>query len=124
MRNISMIDIAGGIVVVAILALAPVLIPSSYLIGVLTVCVIYGIWVSSWDFTSGLTGRENVGHSIFIGADAYTAGFLATVSFANPCYSVPLAVVIAVLFSLTAGSPPRRLRGPYFALAMLSAWAI
>ena len=25
---------------------------------------------------SGLTGRENFGHSLFIGAGAYTAGFL------------------------------------------------
>ena len=70
MRQISPIDIAGGIAVVAILALAPVLISSNYLTGVLTVCVIYGIWASSWDFMSGLSGRENFGHSLFIGAGA------------------------------------------------------
>jgi branched-chain amino acid transport system permease protein len=124
MRKISMIDIAGGTVVVAILALAPMFIESSYLTGVLTVCVIYGIWASSWDFMSGLTGRENFGHSLFIGAGAYTAGFMATIWFTNPWYSLPLAVVIAVLFSLIVGFPTLRLRGPYFALAMLSASAI
>jgi branched-chain amino acid transport system permease protein len=124
MRRISLIDIAGGIVVVAGLALAPMFAASNYLTGVLTVCAIYGIWASSWDFMSGLTGRENFGHSLFIGAGAYTAGFLATIWFANPWYSLPAAVVIAVAFSLIVGFPTLRLRGPYFALAMLSASAI
>jgi branched-chain amino acid transport system permease protein len=124
MRQISLIDVAGGIAVVAVLALAPVLVSSNYLTGVLTVCVIYGIWASSWDFMSGLTGRENFGHALFIGAGAYAAGFLATIWFTNPWYSLPAAVVIAVVFSLIVGFPTLRLRGPYFALAMLSASAI
>lgn len=124
MRRIAPIDIAGGIALVAILALAPVLVSSNYLTGVLTVCAVYGIWASSWDFMSGLTGRENFGHSLFIGAGAYTAGFLATIWFTSPWLSLPLAVVIAVAFSLLVGFPTLRLRGPYFALAMLSASAI
>lgn len=124
MRSIAPIDIAGGIALVAILALAPVLVSSNYLTGVLTVCAVYGIWASSWDFMSGLTGRENFGHSLFIGAGAYTAGFLATIWFTSPWLSLPLAVVIAVAFSLLVGFPTLRLRGPYFALAMLSASAI
>lgn len=124
MRQISLIDVAGGIAVVAVLALAPMLVSSNYLTGVLTVCVIYGIWASSWDFMSGLTGRENFGHSLFIGAGAYTSGFMATIWFTNPWYSLPAAVVIAVIFSLIVGFPTLRLRGPYFALAMLSASAI
>lgn len=124
MRQISLIDVAGGITVVAVLALAPVFVASNYLTGVLTVCVIYGIWASSWDFMSGLTGRENFGHSLFIGAGAYTSGFMATIWFTNPWYSLPAAVVIAVIFSLIVGFPTLRLRGPYFALAMLSASAI
>jgi branched-chain amino acid transport system permease protein len=124
MQRIAKIDIAGAIAVVAVLALAPVVAGSNYLTGVLTVCVIYGIWAASWDFMSGLTGRENFGHSLFIGAGAYTAGFLATIWFANPWYSLPASVVVAVAFSLIVGFPTLRLRGPYFALAMLSAAAI
>ncbi|MET0722571.1 MAG: branched-chain amino acid ABC transporter permease [Tardiphaga sp.] len=124
MRSISPIDIAGGIALVAILALAPMLVASNYLTGVLTVCAIYGIWASSWDFMSGLTGRENFGHSLFIGAGAYTAGFLSNIWSTSPWISLPLGVVIAIAFSLLVGFPTLRLRGPYFALAMLSASAI
>lgn len=124
MRQISSIDVAGGIAVVAILALAPIFFASNYLTGVLTVCAIYGIWASSWDFMSGLTGRENFGHSLFIGTGAYTAGFLATIWFVNPWYSLPAAVIVATVFAVIVGFPTLRLRGPYFALAMLSASAI
>ena len=124
MSRLSPIDLAGAVVVVTILALAPLLLNSNYLTGVLTVCAVYAIWAASWDFMSGLTGRENFGHSLFIGAGAYTAGFLATVWFANPWYSLPASVVIAVAFSLIVGFPTLRLKGPYFALAMLTASAI
>ncbi len=119
MKRIAPIDIAGGILVVAFLALLPMFAASNYLTGVLTVCVIYGIWASSWDFMSGLTGRENFGHSLFIGAGAYTAGFLSSIWSTNPWVSLPLGVVIAIAFSLLVGFPTLRLRGPYFALAML-----
>ena len=124
MRRVSLIDLSGAAGVVAVLALTPMLLNSNYLTGVLTVCAIYAIWAASWDFMSGLTGRENFGHSLFIGAGAYTAGFLATVWFANPWYSLPAAVVVAVAFSVVVGFPTLRLKGPYFALAMLTASAI
>jgi branched-chain amino acid transport system permease protein len=70
---------------------------------------------------SGLTGRDNFGHSLFIGAGAYTAGFLNVEFGASPWWSLLAAPVVAVLFSLLMGFPTLRLRGPYFALAMLSA---
>ena len=124
MKRIAPIDILGGILVVAILAAIPAITGSNYLTGVLTVCVIYGIWASSWDFMSGLTGRENFGHSLFIGTGAYTAGFLSSIWAANPWYSLPLGVIVAVVFAILVGFPTLRLRGPYFALAMLSTSAI
>jgi branched-chain amino acid transport system permease protein len=70
---------------------------------------------------SGLTGRENFGHSLFIGAGAYTAGFLNTNLGVDPWWGLPAAAFVAALFSLVVGFPTLRLRGPYFALAMLSA---
>jgi branched-chain amino acid transport system permease protein len=115
------IDIGGAAVAVAVLAAVPVLFPSSYVIGVLTVCLCYGIWAASWDFMSGLTGRENFGHSLFIGAGAYTAGFLNTELGMNAWWSLVAAPAAAVVFALAIGFPTLRLRGPYFALAMLSA---
>jgi branched-chain amino acid transport system permease protein len=118
------IDLAGAAVFVAVMALLPVLLGNSYLTGVLTVAIIYAIWAVSWDFMSGLTGRENFGHALFIGAGAYTAGFMNTVWGINGWWAIPSAMVVASLFALVVGFPTLRLKGPYFALAMLSASAI
>ncbi len=114
------IDYVGAAGFVAFMAVLPLLSGSNYLIGVLTVSVIYGIWAVSWDFMSGLTGRENFGHSLFIGVGAYTAGFLNTTFGISGWWSLPAAMVMAMVFALVLGLPTLRLRGPYFALAMLS----
>src|SRR5262252_5593939 len=102
--DIPKLDQLAIVLVVAALATAPLVFTSSYTIGVLTVAFCYGIWAASWDFMSGLTGRENFGHSLFIGAGAYTAGFLNVNFGANPWWSL--------------------LAAPFFALAMLSASAV
>ncbi len=115
---------AGAAGATIVLALLPLVFDSRYFIGVLTLGVIYAIWAASWDFMSGLTGRENFGHALFIGTGAYAAGFLNTVWLANPWWSLPAAVAVAVAFSMTVGIPTLRLSGPYFALATLAAAAI
>ncbi len=114
------IDAVGAAGFIAAMAALPLVFDSNYLIGILTVSVIYGIWAVTWDFMSGLTGRENFGHSLFIGVGAYTAGFLNTVFGASAWWSLPAAMVMAVAFALLMGFPTLRLKGPYFALAMLS----
>ena len=114
------IDLLGAAAFVAVMALLPIVFASNYLIGVLTVSVIYGIWAVTWDFMSGLTGRENFGHSLFIGVGAYTAGFMNTSFGFNGWWSLPAAMLMAMLFALLIGLPTLRLKGPYFALAMLS----
>jgi branched-chain amino acid transport system permease protein len=114
------IEFAGAAGFVAFMAALPLVFGGNYLIGVLTVSVIYGIWAVSWDFMSGLTGRENFGHSLFIGVGAYTAGFLNTTFGLSSWWSLPAAMAMAMVFALVIGVPTLRLRGPYFALAMLS----
>src|SRR3974390_1652518 len=109
----------GALLSVVVLAAIPLVFRSSYIVGVMTVALCYGMWAASWDFMSGLTGRENFGHSLFIGTGAYTAGFLNVNFGANPWWSLLAAPLVAVLFSLLMGFPTLRLRGPYFALAML-----
>lgn len=114
------LDRLGAALAICALAALPLVFSNGYLIGVLTVAAIYGIWAVSWDFMSGLTGRENFGHSLFIGVGAYAAGFLNTSFGFNAWWSLPAGMLAAVLFALLMGIPTLRLRGPYFALAMLS----
>ena len=122
--RIAQIDWFGAAIGLVVLAVAPLVFTSGYIIGVLTVALCFGIWAASWDFMSGLTGRENFGHSLFIGAGAYTAGFLNVNFGANPWWSLLAAPFVAAAFGLAVGFPTLRLRGPYFALAMLSGAAV
>ncbi len=117
-------DAIGAAAVLAVLALAPLIVRSNYFTGILTVCLIYAIWATSWDFMSGLTGRENFGHALFIGAGAYAAAFVNSKFELSPWWGLPAVALVAVLFSLVVGFPTLRLRGPYFALAMLAAATI
>ncbi|MFN5446516.1 MAG: branched-chain amino acid ABC transporter permease [bacterium] len=114
----------AGVAALGLLAIAPLAFPGNYLVGVLTVAAIYGIWAVSWDFMSGLTGRENFGHSLFIGVGAYVAGFVNVQMGFGPWWSLPASMLLAVMFALLLGFPTLRLKGPYFALAMLSAAVI
>jgi branched-chain amino acid transport system permease protein len=123
-KQLDKLSGAAGATALLLLAAAPLVFPGTYLIGVLTVAAIYGIWAVSWDFMSGLTGRENFGHSLFIGVGAYAAGFLNVQMELGPWWSLPVSMLLAMGFALLLGFPTLRLRGPYFALAMLSAAVI
>ncbi|MSQ65807.1 MAG: branched-chain amino acid ABC transporter permease [Limnohabitans sp.] len=113
-----------GLAAMLLLGVLPTLFTGTYLVGVLTVAAIYGIWAVSWDFMSGLTGRENFGHSLFIGVGAYAAGFLNVHFGVDPWWSLPASMLVSMVFAMVLGFPTLRLKGPYFALAMLSSAVI
>ena len=80
------------------------------------------MWVAlaqSWNLISGLTGYVSFGHVAFFGMGAYTAGILI----GTLCWAWPAAClaggVMAMVLALVIGWPCLRLKGPYFAIAML-----
>jgi len=80
------------------------------------------MWIAlaqSWNLISGLTGYVSFGHIAFFGMGAYTAGILI-VKLAWPWLWASLAGGVgAVVLALVIGWPCLRLKGPYFAIAML-----
>jgi len=80
------------------------------------------MWVAlagSWNIISGLTGYVSFGHVAFFGAGAYTAGILiASVGWPWPLAALAGGIAAGVL-ALAIGWPCLRLKGPYFAIAML-----
>jgi branched-chain amino acid transport system permease protein len=116
-------EIACGLALLLLMAALPQVLPGRYWINLLTLCLIYAIWATSWTFMSGLTGRENFGHSLFIGIGAYAAAFLSTGG-APLWTTLPAALVLAGLAGALIGLPTLRLTGPYFALATLAAATI
>jgi branched-chain amino acid transport system permease protein len=89
--------------------------------GLMSVLQVF-MWIAlagSWNLISGLTGYVSFGHVAFFGAGAYTAGILI----ASSGWSWPLAALAgggaAGVLALGIGWPCLRLKGPYFAIAML-----
>jgi branched-chain amino acid transport system permease protein len=80
------------------------------------------MWIAlagSWNLISGLTGYVSFGHVAFYGAGAYTGAILVT----SAGWSWPVAALAggaaAGVLALLIGYPCLRLKGPYFAIAML-----
>lgn len=92
------------------------------LIGVIVTAFAFVMFAASWDLLSGYTGQVNFGHAAFIGIGAYT---VALMSREQPDVAGGIALVYATLVAaalgLLIGIPCLRLKGPYLALATLTA---
>jgi branched-chain amino acid transport system permease protein len=80
------------------------------------------MWIAlagSWNVISGLTGYVSFGHVAFFGAGAYAGAITVTrLGWAWPVAAVAGGVA-ALALALLIGWPCLRLKGPYFAIAML-----
>ncbi len=93
---------------------------NSYYQLMLTLVLVWAIFGLSWNMLSGYTGLVSFGHASFFGIGAY-ATVLAHVHFGvSPWIMLPAATAIGALAGLLIGAPTFRLRGHYFALAMLA----
>jgi branched-chain amino acid transport system permease protein len=93
---------------------------NSYYQLMLTLVLVWAIFGLSWNMLSGYTGLVSFGHASFFGIGAY-ATVLAHVHFGvSPWIMLPAATAIGALAGLLIGMPTFRLRGHYFALAMLA----
>jgi branched-chain amino acid transport system permease protein len=92
----------------------------SYYQLMLTLVPIWAVMGLSWNLLSGYTGLVSFGHAAFFGLGAYTVT-LALVRFGiTPWFGIPLGMGVGAVAAALIGYPTFRLRGHYFALAMLA----
>jgi branched-chain amino acid transport system permease protein len=86
----------------------------------MTLVLIWATMGLGWNMLSGYSGLISFGHAAFFGLGAYTVT-IAFVKFGiTPWLGIPLGVIVGVIAGVLIGIPTFRLRGHYFALAMLA----
>src|SRR5690349_11443944 len=93
---------------------------SSYLQLMLTLVPIWAVMGLSWNILSGYTGLVSFGHASFFGLGAYTVTIALVRYDVTPWLGIPLGMIVGAVAGILIGYPTFRLRGHYFALAMLA----
>ena len=86
----------------------------------LTTVPIWAVLAISWNVFSGYSGLVSFGHAAFFGLGAFIVGVSFKFFDLTPWLGIPLATILGALAGAAIGYPTFRLRGTYFALAMLA----
>ncbi|MBO1076904.1 branched-chain amino acid ABC transporter ATP-binding protein/permease [Roseomonas marmotae] len=86
----------------------------------LTLVPIWALLAVSWNIFSGYSGLVSFGHAAFFGLGAYLVALGQARFGLTPWLGIPLAAVLGGAAGAAIGYPTFRLRGNYFALAMLA----
>ena len=107
---------AGGAACFALL-FAFVFIRGGYLITVLQLAMIYGIFCIGLNFFMGYTGQASFGQNAFAAIGGYGTAVLCVQYHFEPVLALVAAMAIAGVAALLVGYPTLRLRGHYLAMA-------
>jgi branched-chain amino acid transport system permease protein len=114
-RNLALLGL-----VIVVLVLVPSWV-SVYLRSFLLFVMMYVVLALSWNIISGFTGYTSFGHVAFYGIGAYACAILVADYHWPWLATLGAAAVVSSLVALALGYPVLRLKGPYFAIAMLGA---
>lgn len=107
-------------VIALLMAMGGALIRDPYYQLILSTIPIWALFALTWNLFSGYTGLVSFGHSTFFGLGAFTVALLAIKFGISPWLGLAGAAFVGGLGSIVIGSITFRLRGHYFALAMLA----
>lgn len=100
--------------------LLALVVDNSYYLLIMSNVLVWAFVGLAWNIFSGYSGLISFGHAAFFGLGAYFV-VLAQVTWGlTPWFGIPIAGLLGGLAGVVVGVPTFRLRGHYFALAMLA----
>src|SRR5204863_404310 len=105
---------------IAVLVLSFAILRSAYYQLVLTQVLLWAVLSLAWNLLCGYSGYFSFGHAAFWGLGAYTVALGLLYLVLTPWISIPFCAVVGAVAGAIIGYPTFRLRGHYFALAMLA----
>lgn len=113
-------DLACMALLVAVLAALPFPL-GVYYRSFIMFTMMWAVLALSWNIISGYTGYTSFGHVVFYGAGAYASAILVADHGWNWIATLAVGGALGVALACLIGYPVLRLKGPYFAIAMLGA---
>ncbi|MCO5387276.1 branched-chain amino acid ABC transporter permease [Desulfosporosinus sp.] len=98
----------------------PLIIKAPYQLHIVILILIWATIGTAWNLLGGYGGQVSFGHAAFFGLGAYSAGMLSLHFDLSPWWGMLLGPIAATIIAFPIGLICFRLRGPYFALAMLA----
>jgi branched-chain amino acid transport system permease protein len=109
-----------GLVLLAGMVAVPLLWPSRYVIGQLTLFFIWATIVTQWNLVLGVAGIFSLAQTALFAFGGYVTGMVGLYLGWSLWLALPIGGLAAVLFSLLIGVACLRLRGAYVALLTLA----
>src|SRR4249919_705590 len=106
----------GGAVFIALL-FAFVFIKGGYLLTVMQLAMIYGVFCVGLNFFMGYTGQASFGQNAFAAIGGYGSAILCVEYGMEPVLALVVSMVISGVIAVVIGYPTLRLRGHYLAMA-------
>lgn len=113
-------DMGAALVIIALIALVPMVVSGPYTLGIVLVSVYFAILALAWNLLAGYAGQFSLAPAAFAMIGAYTTAMLDHYWQVPLALGIPAAVVVAALFGLALGKVVLNLTGPYLALTTLA----
>jgi len=111
---------AGLFLIFAIVPLIALFLAESYVMSLVTRVMIFAIAAIALDLIVGYGALVSFGHAAFIGLGAYAVGIAAAHGVTDALVSLPLALVVSMLFAYGTGIVCLRTKGVYFIMITLA----
>jgi branched-chain amino acid transport system permease protein len=109
------------VLALAVLVLVPVISTNAYLLHILILSMIFGIFASAWNLVTGFAGLKTFGHHAFFGLGAYASALIGIHSELSPWLTIWIAAGIATVAGLFIGLPILRIKSmPHVAIVTLA----